>query len=80
MKLKETVIKVQTEPKSMRLDDFAIECRRTRAQIDRAVSDGRLNWGKANGIMSIVQDDIADAFVKKCRASDELERELEKAK
>ena len=72
----ETTIIVTTTPPSMRLDDFAIETRRHRSQIDKAVAEGRLNWGKANGVVSVVIDEIAEAYIEKCRANDKHKKKL----
>lgn len=72
----ETIIKVTTEPPSMRFDDYAIETRRERSQIDKAVKNGSLNWGKANGVKSIILDELSTAYTEKCRAADNLKRKL----
>lgn len=74
----ETVIKVTTNPESMSFDDFAIETRRYRSQIDKAVSDGKLNWGTANGVKSIIVDELSTAYLEKCRAIDAYKRKTNK--
>lgn len=80
MKLPKTDIKVTTNPESVRYDDFAIEARRNRSQIDLAVARGQLNWGEALGMKMVVIDALSNAYVEKCRAADKFGRELKRSK
>jgi hypothetical protein len=79
MKLPKTYIKVTTEPEAVRYDDFAIEARRNRSQIDLAVSRGQLNWGEALGMKMVIIDSLSNAYIEKCRAADKYDRELKKS-
>jgi len=78
MKRSKTKIDVHTQPETVRIDEFAIVCKRDRTQITRAISNGKLNWGTMYGLTVVVIDDLSNSFKERCRALDKLKHLMNK--